>query len=108
MKRQELRDAVASSTGLTRRQVDDYIMVLAEIVAERFAEGERVELTRLGYLRLRNRQKWLDGKQAPDIVLTAPRWNKPPAGGDTEQPEPGPGDAPPDIEPEPDDPLYSA
>ena len=83
MKRQELRDAVSTSTGLTRRQVDDYLLVLTEIVAERLAAGERVELMKLGNLRLRNHQKWFEGHAAPDLALSAPRWSRSAPGGES-------------------------
>ncbi len=102
MTRHELRDAVASSTGLTRRQIDDYVTALAEIVAERLVEGERAELMRLGSLRLRNRQKWLEGKAAPEILFTPFRWSR------SSGAEAGAGDEPREIEPEPEEPPPSA
>lgn len=73
MERQELRDSVSETTGLSKRKVDDYFAVLAEVIAERLADGEKVELPKLGTLRLQNHQKWIEGRTPPAFLLTPTR-----------------------------------
>lgn len=67
MTQRNLRETVTVVTGLSRKQVDVYFNVIADVMTNVLASGDRVDLLRFGSLKIKNFQKWSGNLSAPEI-----------------------------------------
>lgn len=67
---QELRETITVTTGLTTRQVDEYFSVMSEIITEALSRGDRVELLKLGHVKIKNHQRWIENNVPAEIIFS--------------------------------------
>lgn len=70
MTAQEFRDTIAALSGLTKRQVDEYFNVLADVMADALARGDRVDLMKFGSVRMKNYSRWKENIAPPAFACT--------------------------------------
>ncbi len=71
MTHRELKEVVVRTTGLTKKQVDEYFNVIADVVSETLSKGDRIDLLKMGNLRIRNHQRWMAGELPCEIVFAS-------------------------------------